>query len=352
MVLILLLLRTAEYLRHLTMLSIRRELQGRYRSEYSDLEQGIQSFVTQQAPAKALHDSPAVIPEAPVAPTLQETTLVRDVNVDKVYVSSVMLGGKDCQFGKFEGRDAGILIFLTSLTQGKGYRLDQVTGYIRFMEHEPNDDKANGELKILKHPCPTSAIHGEPRPERVTRKFLAYPKVEALGIGGELGGMEQTCETDVVRSWHYSCTWRGDEHGKLTVTQCNWQADEGDPQVQHAGPLYSGVVVGPLRQPFWVGCRIQPLLSRSSPFKWLKRFMGHPSEEENRHIFTKILPSLTDTDLGTVVDELDVRINQLIRSNQKSKQEQSSLREISLSKLRTGQIPSDPSRITLTRDVN
>lgn len=44
--------------------------------------------------------------------------------------------------------------------------------------------------------------------------------------------------------------------------------------------------------------------------------MGRPSEEENEHKFTQILLSPTNTDLGTVVDGLDVKISQLMLSNQ------------------------------------
>jgi hypothetical protein len=76
------------------------------------------------------------------------------------------------------------------------------------------------------------------------------------------------------------------------------------------------VVVGPLCQPFWVGCSIKPRLSCSNPLKWLRRFVGRPNEKENQQAFTKILLSPTDTDLGPLVDGLDVKIHQLMRPNQ------------------------------------
>jgi hypothetical protein len=239
-----------------------------------------------------------------------------NVNVDKVAVRSIMLQGNHCQCGKLNGGDAGVLTFLTSFSQEKGYRLDQVTVDICFLEHEPNSDNANRKLKLLEFPSPIKAIHGEPRTERVSNKTTVYPKVQVLGNGGELGGNERTYETSFVRSWCYSSNWESDEYGNLTIAKWTWQADEGDPQVQHVGPLYSGVVVGPLCQPFWVGCSIKPRLSRSKPLKWLRRFVGRPNEEESQQAFTKILLNPTDTDLGPLVDGLDVKIHQLMRPNQ------------------------------------
>ena len=114
-----------------------------------------------------------------------------------------------------EGADAGVLKFLTSLNQGKGYRLDQVTVNICFTEYGPNNDEANTALILLKPPYPTNAIPGEQRKERVLCKRAVCAKVQALGGGGEFGGVERTHETEFVRSWNYSCIWCSDRHGEV-----------------------------------------------------------------------------------------------------------------------------------------
>jgi len=265
-----------------------------------------------------------VIHPDPQAANRREPLPLQDARVGKLNVNCGMLGGKDCQWGKLEGADAGVLKFLTSLNQGKGYRLDQVTVNICFAEHGPNDDEANTALILLKPPYPTNAIPGEQRKERVLCKRAVCAKVQALGGGGELGGIERIHETEFVRSWYYSCIWCSDRHGKYTAAEWKWEADEGDPRVRHVSRLYSGVVVGHLHRPFWVGCKIQPLLSYSDPLRRLKRYMGRPSIGGDKYTFVEVPLGPTDTNpetnLETVVSGLDEEIAQLMGSNPKQKE--------------------------------
>src|SRR6266566_9000742 len=108
--------------------------------------------------------------------------------------------------------------------------------------------------------------------------------------------------------------------GKYTAAEWKWEADEGDPRVQHISRLYSGVVVGHLHRPFWVGCKIQPLLSYSDPLRRLKRYIGRPSKGGDKYAFVEIPLGPTDTnpetDLEAVV-RLDEEIAQLMGSNPK-----------------------------------
>jgi hypothetical protein len=232
-------------------------------------------------------------------------------------VSCSILGGNGRQWGKLGSMGVGVLKFPTNLVQEKGYRLDRVTVDVCFTEHKPEDHElflANTALELLKPLCLIETIHGEPRKEHVVRKSTLYPKVQTPGGGGEFGGSERTYETDFVRFWSYSCYWHSGRHGKYTVAKWKWEADEGDPQVQHVGRLYSGVVVGHLCQPFWVVCKVQPLLTRRGLSKYWKRYRGQPMEDDDKYKFTQIPLSPMNTNLGTVIDGLDKEITQLMCS--------------------------------------
>jgi hypothetical protein len=320
------------YTKHYTcqpiMFSTRRGSQGRYRCKYSTLQQNTQAIIPEETTGTVPHETPAADPqEVPAAIThdvpatiRQGPLLLRDVKVDKVSVSCSMLGGNDQQWGKLESMDVGVLKFLTTLAQEDGYRLDQITVDIYFTEHNPEDCELflkNLALVLLKPPCPTKIIRGEPRKEHIIRKSSVYPKLQTPIGGGELGGSERTYETDFVRSWSYSCCWHGDRHGKLTMAKWMWEADHGDPQVQHVGPLYSGVVVGHLCQPFWVGCKIQPLLTRRGLSKYWKRYRGKSMDNDDKYKFTQIPLSPTNANLGTVVAGLDEEITQLMCSKRR-----------------------------------
>lgn len=280
--------------------------QGRYQSQYGELTEGISDSVKQR--------SKGADPQKPCNVHSRSTRFPSwDTDNSGIVASCSIINDRHHQWGKIDDNDACVLKFITRVTQNGNCRLDSMSVRVCFTEHGPDNDVANTVLELLHGPFPTSLIHGPLRHEHFTRDLTVSPQVGVSTVNVEGGSYQQTRVTEFLRYWTYTCNMRVDKHDRRSIALWRWNADPGDPHVQHIGALYSAVVLAHPSKPFWIGCDIA-LELHSFRNGVLRRLKARRRDAGGGYVFRELLPTPSDRDLKELVETLNEDISKLIMS--------------------------------------
>jgi hypothetical protein len=230
------------------------------------------------------------------------------------------LRGNYCKWGKYKDNDCVVLQLLTDPREESGFKLNNLTVELSFTEHDPNLGSVappNERLRLLEPPLPRYLRGGGTTQHRAT-EVNVQPQVTTGPTGVQAGQIRWTREGDVRDYWLYQSHWGGGQHGSFTVATWIWKANRYNPQPEDVSHLYSGVILRHPCQPFWVGCKIQGQLVRSTK-AMLNGFFKFGHKDNERPKFTKLQTRQSSQDLQDDVNELDDQIVKLILDASASK---------------------------------